>query len=156
MPLVPMVQSKRSCPKMLSRIFADACTLPTIGRRTMRDGTRFMNTKRGSAREHSKTSRKFGVLDDGYNRQWQAMVKFGRWMTADESRISGWSPSPAIVWCSHLLGAKLPTMVCCVFWRCLLFVFINLVPSLIVLLPIVGKVQASAKIIESSRVTHRL
>ena len=34
------------------------------------------------------------MLEDGYNRQWQAMVHFGRSMTADESRIAGWYHSP--------------------------------------------------------------
>ena len=41
--------------------------------------------------------RKFGVLEDGYNRRWQAMVKFCRWMTADEIRIAGWYHSTMMV-----------------------------------------------------------
>ncbi|KAL7540064.1 hypothetical protein ACHAXR_010797 [Thalassiosira sp. AJA248-18] len=37
---------------------------------------------------------KFGMLEDAYNAQWQAMVLFGRCMTADESPIAGWYHSP--------------------------------------------------------------
>ena len=37
---------------------------------------------------------KFGVPEDGYNRRWQAMVKFGRLVTVDKSRIAGWYHLP--------------------------------------------------------------
>ena len=33
---------------------------------------------------------KFAVIEDAYNKRWQAVVKFGRWVTADESRVAGW------------------------------------------------------------------
>ena len=41
--------------------------------------------------------RKFGTLEGGYTNRWQAMVIFGREMTADESRVAGWYHSPMTV-----------------------------------------------------------
>ena len=32
---------------------------------------------------------KFSVIEYAYNKRWQAVVKFGRWVTADESRVAG-------------------------------------------------------------------
>jgi hypothetical protein len=29
-------------------------------------------------------------LEDGYDKRWQAMVNFGKWITTDESRVAGW------------------------------------------------------------------
>jgi hypothetical protein len=29
-------------------------------------------------------------LEDGYNKRWQAIVNFGKWITTDESRVAGW------------------------------------------------------------------
>ena len=37
--------------------------------------------------------RKFSMVEDAYNRRWQAMVNFGKWITADESRVAGWYKS---------------------------------------------------------------
>ena len=28
---------------------------------------------------------KFGIVEDKFNSQWQAVINFGRWLTADES-----------------------------------------------------------------------
>jgi hypothetical protein len=33
---------------------------------------------------------KHGRLEDAYNKRWQAKVKFGKWITTDESRVAGW------------------------------------------------------------------
>jgi hypothetical protein len=33
---------------------------------------------------------KHGRLEDGYNKRWQAIVNFGKWITTDESRVAGW------------------------------------------------------------------
>jgi hypothetical protein len=33
---------------------------------------------------------KHGQLEDGYNKQWQAIANFGKWITTDESRVAGW------------------------------------------------------------------
>ncbi|OEU11919.1 hypothetical protein FRACYDRAFT_245042 [Fragilariopsis cylindrus CCMP1102] len=33
---------------------------------------------------------KHGLLEDGYNKRWQAIVNFGKWITTDESRVGGW------------------------------------------------------------------
>ena len=34
--------------------------------------------------------KKFSMLEDAYNRRWQSIVTFGKWLTADESRVAGW------------------------------------------------------------------
>jgi len=36
---------------------------------------------------------KFSLLEDMYNNRWQACVNYGKWVTADESRIAGWYKS---------------------------------------------------------------
>lgn len=36
---------------------------------------------------------KFGIVEDGSNSQWQEVINFGRWLTADESQVSGWYKS---------------------------------------------------------------
>jgi len=33
---------------------------------------------------------KRGLLEDAYNNRWQAVVDFGKWITADESQVAGW------------------------------------------------------------------
>jgi hypothetical protein len=33
---------------------------------------------------------KHGILEDGYNRRWQAIVNPGKWITTDENRVAGW------------------------------------------------------------------
>jgi hypothetical protein len=33
---------------------------------------------------------KHGRLEDGYNKRWQDIVHFGKWITTDESRVAGW------------------------------------------------------------------
>jgi hypothetical protein len=33
---------------------------------------------------------KHGRLEDGYNKRWQAIVNFGKWITTDESRVADW------------------------------------------------------------------
>ena len=42
----------------------------------------------------AKHRTKFGTLEDGYSKQWQRLVRFGRDVTADESRVAGWYHSP--------------------------------------------------------------
>ena len=34
--------------------------------------------------------KKFSMIEDAYNRRWQSLVKVGKWLTADESRVAGW------------------------------------------------------------------
>ena len=36
---------------------------------------------------------KFGIIEDGFNSRWQEVINFGRWLTADESRVAGWYKS---------------------------------------------------------------
>ena len=57
----------------------------------------YSGVKEEPGEETAKHRRKFAVLEDGYNKRWQAIVKFGRWVTADESRIAGWYHSPMTV-----------------------------------------------------------
>ena len=33
---------------------------------------------------------KFGIIETEYVKRWQQCVKFGRWITADKSRLAGW------------------------------------------------------------------
>ena len=37
-----------------------------------------------------KHRRKYEHIEDGFNRRWKEVVNFGRWITADESRVAGW------------------------------------------------------------------
>ena len=37
--------------------------------------------------------KKFSIVEDAYNQQWQEMVNFGKWLMADESRVAGWYQS---------------------------------------------------------------
>ncbi|KAL7527968.1 hypothetical protein ACHAXR_007787 [Thalassiosira sp. AJA248-18] len=37
--------------------------------------------------------RKYEHIEDGFNRRWKECVNFGRWITADESRVAGWYKS---------------------------------------------------------------
>ena len=50
----------------------------------------YSNAKEESHEGTAKHRRKFAMLEDAYNARWQAIVKFGRWVTADESRVAGW------------------------------------------------------------------
>ena len=50
----------------------------------------YSGMKEEPGKDTAKHRRKFTVLEDAYNKRWQAIVKFGRWVTADESRIVGW------------------------------------------------------------------
>ena len=34
--------------------------------------------------------RKFDHMENGFNERWKECVHFGRWVTADESRVAGW------------------------------------------------------------------
>ena len=45
----------------------------------------------------AKHRKEFSIIGDAYNRRWQACVIFGKWLTADESRIAGWYKSPITV-----------------------------------------------------------
>ena len=38
----------------------------------------------------AKHRRKFEHIEHGFNERWKACVNFGKWMTADESRVAGW------------------------------------------------------------------
>jgi hypothetical protein len=40
---------------------------------------------------------KHGILEDGYNRRWQAIVNPRKWITTDESRVTGWYHSAMTV-----------------------------------------------------------
>ena len=38
----------------------------------------------------AKHRKKFEHIEDGFNSRWKECVNFGRWLTADESRVAGW------------------------------------------------------------------
>ena len=57
----------------------------------------YPHAKEEPAEDTARHRRKFAVIEDAYNKRWQAIVKFGRWMTADESRVAGWYHSPMTV-----------------------------------------------------------
>ena len=46
--------------------------------------------KQESGDNTAKHRKKFSMVEDAYNRRWQSMVNFGKWLTADESRAAGW------------------------------------------------------------------
>ena len=50
----------------------------------------YSDVKVEAAAGTSKHREKFSILEDAYNRRWQYMVHFGKWLTADESRLAGW------------------------------------------------------------------
>ena len=43
--------------------------------------------------EAERHRRKYEHIKDGFNRRWKECVNFGRWITADESRLAGWYKS---------------------------------------------------------------
>ena len=45
----------------------------------------------------AKHRQKFGVVEDAHNAAWQVHIYFGKAMTYDESRCSGWYPSPCTI-----------------------------------------------------------
>ena len=53
--------------------------------------------KEAAPEDMARHRRKFGVLEDAYNKQWQSIMTFGRWVTADESRVAGWYHSPMTI-----------------------------------------------------------
>ena len=62
--------------------------------------------------------KKFSMVEDAYNRRWQAMVNFGKWITADESRVAGWYHSvitcgPGMISSSDLLFRPIRPIFCC-------------------------------------------
>ena len=36
---------------------------------------------------------KLGIVEDGFNSRWQEVIIFGRWLTTDESQVTGWYKS---------------------------------------------------------------
>jgi hypothetical protein len=57
----------------------------------------YHNVKEEPLEDIAHHCRRFSVLEDGYNKRWQAIVNFGRCLTADESRIAGWYHSPMTI-----------------------------------------------------------
>ena len=55
---------------------------------------KYHHVKEEPSEETAKHQRKFGILEDGYNKRWQAIVNFGRCVTADKYRADGWYHSP--------------------------------------------------------------
>ena len=40
---------------------------------------------------------KWALIEDAYMKRWQQCVKFGKWVTADQSRLAGWYHSPCTI-----------------------------------------------------------
>ena len=51
---------------------------------------KYNDSKEEAADTTARHQKKFSMVEDAYNRRWQAMVNFGKWITADESRVAGW------------------------------------------------------------------
>mmetsp|Transcript_2847 Transcript_2847/g.5763 ORF Transcript_2847/g.5763 Transcript_2847/m.5763 type:complete len:366 (+) Transcript_2847:358-1455(+) len=48
------------------------------------------STKEGPKDGTAQHQKKHGQLEDAYNKRWQSIVNFGRWVTGDKSRLAGW------------------------------------------------------------------
>jgi hypothetical protein len=53
----------------------------------------YFDSKDEAKEDTAQHRKKFALLEDAYNKRWQAMVNFGKWLTADESRVAGWYKS---------------------------------------------------------------
>jgi len=85
---------------MHAKICAGVSISQTIGKRMMDDAQwkdTYHHAKEEPAEDTARHRRKFAVIEDAYTKRWQAIVRFGRWMTADESRVAGWYYSPMTV-----------------------------------------------------------
>ena len=58
---------------------------------------KYKNARESNAQGTTNHQRKFGMIEDGYNCRWQAMVNFVRRATNDKSRIAGWYKSPLTI-----------------------------------------------------------
>jgi hypothetical protein len=78
--------------------FKDLCRCMHFADDWEDDGERwsekYHHVKEEPSEETATHQRKFSILEDGYNKRWQAIVNFGRCVTADESRAAGWYHSP--------------------------------------------------------------
>ncbi len=50
----------------------------------------FEDKKYNPSPDCEKHRRKFEFIENGFNRRWKECVLFGKWITADESRVAGW------------------------------------------------------------------
>ena len=57
-------------------------------------GDVYADKKKCSPEGTTHHSRKFSMFEDGFNRWWKECVIFGRWLTFDKSRVTGWYHSP--------------------------------------------------------------
>ena len=49
----------------------------------------YMDKKEGLKDNTAQHRKKHGQLEDAYNKMWEEIVNFGRWVTADERRLAG-------------------------------------------------------------------
>ena len=63
----------------------------------------------------ARHQKKFSMVEDAYKRRWQAMVNFGKWITADESRVAGWYHS--VITCGPGIISFRPIRPICCFVR---------------------------------------
>ena len=50
----------------------------------------FMDPKVGGVGSTAAHQTKFSMVEDGWNSRWQKIVNLGKWLTMDESRVTGW------------------------------------------------------------------
>ena len=50
----------------------------------------YQDAKFGSSPDVEHHRRKYEHIEDGFNARWKEVVNYGRWITADESRVAGW------------------------------------------------------------------
>lgn len=57
----------------------------------------FLHPKVEALEDTAKHQTKFSVLEDAYNKWWQEIVHFGKWVTMDKSRVAGWYHSMMMI-----------------------------------------------------------
>ena len=50
----------------------------------------FEDARYGSSPDVERHRKKYEHIEDGFNTRWKEVVNYGRWITADESRVAGW------------------------------------------------------------------
>ena len=53
----------------------------------------YPDEKYGASANVKRHRRKYEHIEDGFNKRWKYCVKFGMWITANESRVAGWYKS---------------------------------------------------------------
>jgi hypothetical protein len=82
---------------MTSKTSIHVFILTTIRMRTT-NGVKVMYkpTKKGAVQmaRHIAASKRFSIIEDGFNHWWKECIMFGRWLTFNKSCVAGWYHSP--------------------------------------------------------------